>query len=99
MLPIKHGQSREIVIDSFKNTSQEYNFRKNRYFRIPSVNPVFHGPEITSYLGAKIWVISFVQLKEFNTLNSFKNYIKNWAPKNCPCRFCKHYISGAVFFP
>ena len=54
MLQIKHGQSREIVTDIFRQEtqeqdSQEKNFRKNQDFWIPSVNTLFDGSESTSY--------------------------------------------------
>ena len=49
MLQVKHDQSREIVTDIFTQTTQEKNFKKNQEFRIPSVNTICHGSEITWY--------------------------------------------------
>ena len=49
MLQLKQGQSQEIVTDVFTETTQEKNFRKNREFRIPSVNTLYHSSERTSY--------------------------------------------------
>ena len=49
MLQMKHGKSRENVTDIFTQVTREKNFRKNRDCRIPSVNTVFHGSEITTY--------------------------------------------------
>ena len=46
--------SPEIVTDIFTQTMQQYNFRHNWDFRIPSVNTVYHGSESMSYLGLKI---------------------------------------------
>ena len=46
MLPIKHGQSHEIVTDLF--TLVTHYFRKKRDCRIPSVNTVLHASENTS---------------------------------------------------
>ena len=37
MFQIKHGQSPEIVSDIFAQTTQHYNFRQNRDFRMRSV--------------------------------------------------------------
>ena len=39
----------EIVTDIFTQIKQEQNLKKNREFRIPSVNTVCHGSESTSY--------------------------------------------------
>ena len=43
MFRIKHGQSPEIVSDTFAQTTQYYNYRQNRDFRIRSVKSVYHG--------------------------------------------------------
>ena len=40
MFQIKHGQSPEIVSDIFTQTTEHYNFRQNRDFRICSVKSV-----------------------------------------------------------
>ena len=44
----------KIVTDIFRQTIQEYNFRQNRDFRIPSLNTVYNGSESTSCLGPKV---------------------------------------------
>ena len=62
MLHMKHGQSREVVSDTFTETTEEYNFRQKRDFRIPSVNTVYHRFESISYLGPKIWEIVPVKI-------------------------------------
>ena len=97
MFQIKHGQSPEIVSDIFTQTTQHYNFRQNRDFRIRSVKSVYHGSESISYLGPKIWEIVPAKIKETNSLNSFKIEIRKWLPQSCPCRLCKQYISGVDF--
>ena len=97
MFHIKYGQSPEIVSDIFTQTTQKYNFRQNRDFRVLSVKSVYHGSESISYLGPNIWGILPAKIKETNSLNSFKIEIRKWAPQSCPCRLCKQYISGVGF--
>ena len=97
MFQIKHGHSSEIFSDIFTQTTQHYNFRQNRDFRIRSVKSVYHGSESISYLGPKIWEIVPANIKETNSLNSFKIEIHKWLPQSCPCRLCKQYISGVGF--
>ena len=97
MFQIKHGQSPEIVSVIFTQTTKHYNFRQNRDFRIHSVKSVYHGSESISYLGPKIWEIVPANIKETNSLNSFKIEIRRWVPQSCPCRLCKQYISGISF--
>ena len=85
--------------DIFTQTKEEHNFRQNRGFRIPSVNTMYHCSESTFYLGPKKWEIVPVKINEFNSQNSFKKEIKNWVPKNCPCRLRTQNISGVGFLP
>ena len=49
MFQVKHGQSPENVSDIFAQTTQHYNFRQNRDFRIRSVKSVYQGSESISY--------------------------------------------------
>ena len=97
IIQIKHGHSPEIVSDIFTQTTQHYNFRQNRDFRIRSVKSVYHASESISYLGLKIWEIVPAKIKETNSLNSFKIEIRKWLPESCPCRLCKQYISDVAF--
>ena len=62
---VKHGQSPEIVSDIFAQTTQHYNFKQDRDFRIR-----------ISYLGPEIWEIVLAKIKETNSLNSFKIEIR-----------------------
>ena len=98
MFHIKHGHSPETVSDIFTQTTQHYNIRQNRDFKIRSVKSVYHGSESISYLGPKIWEIVPAKIKETNSLNRIKIEIRKWVPQSCPYRLCKQYISGIGFF-
>ena len=75
--------SPEIVRYIFAQTTQHYNFRQNRDFRIRSVKPVYHGSKSISYLGPEIWEIVPAKIKEINSHNSFKIEIRKWIPQSC----------------
>ena len=49
------------------------------------------------FVGPKIWDLIPVELKQSETLYSFKLKIKNWVPFECPCRICKTYIQQVRF--
>ena len=74
----------------FLQTTQHYNFRQNRDFRIRSVKSVYYGSESISYLGPKIWEMVSAKIKETNSL-------REWVPQSCPCRLWKQNISGVGF--
>ena len=43
VIQIKHDQSREIVTNIFTQTTEQYNCKQDRDFRIRSINTVYHG--------------------------------------------------------
>ena len=53
-----------------------YNLRNYNRFRLPFARTVYHGTESISYLGPKIWDIVPVELKNAQSLHSFKKFIR-----------------------
>ena len=49
------------------------------------------------YLGLKISDIVPLELKELTIVVAFKKIIKEWKPKNCPCRLFQKYVSNLGF--
>ena len=74
-----------------------YNLRNYNCFRLPFARTVYHGTESISYLGPKIWDIVPVELKNAQSLHSFKKFIRKWIPNNCPGRLCRRYVDGVGF--
>ena len=74
-----------------------YNLRNYNGFRLPFSRTFYHGTECISYLGPKIWNIVPIELKNTQSLNSFKKSIRKWIPNSCPCRLCKSYVDGVGF--
>ena len=66
------------------------------YFAIPNVKSAFDGSENISYLSPKIWNIVPLGLKEVTSVVAFKKGMKEWKPKNCPCRLCKSGLKGVL---
>ena len=62
------------------------------FFTQPRIKSVNHGSESLSSLGPKIWELVPLEMRDINSLLKFKEEIKKWAPKNCPCRLCKKFI-------
>ena len=97
MFKVRNGLSPKILNEIFIPTTQPYNLRRNDSFNIRRVHSVRNGTESLSYLGPKIWNILPNEIKSANSLKIFKTKIKNWIPKNCPCRLCKSYIPNVGF--
>ena len=98
MYKVTKGLSPQIMNDVFTYKSQHsYNLRQISQFATPRVNTVYHGTESVGFLGAKIWALLPISLKNIDNINAFKKEIKKWKPKNCPCRLCKVYVQNVGF--
>ena len=42
-------------------------------------------------------ILTFVHMKDLKSLSTFKNQIKKWIHKDCPCRLCKVYVAQVGF--
>ena len=97
MFKIHRGLSPEILRETFMPKTSLYNLGRNDTFKKRKVHSVYHGTKSLSFLGPKIWDIVPVELKQSETLYSFKLKIRNWVPFECPCRICKTYIQQVGF--
>ena len=61
---------------------------------VPFVRSVYKGDDSLRHLGPLLWKTVPEELKNSNTLASFKEGIRKWVPKDCPCRLCKEFIPG-----
>ena len=91
-----NGLSPEILNEIF--SLKESNLYNSRFpFQTNNVRSTLYGTETLKFLGPKIWDLLPIDLKEMKSLPEFKFKIKSWKPNNCPCRLCKHYVSGLGF--
>ena len=92
MLKTHRGLSPEILRETFVSKTSSYNLRRKNAFEKRQVHSVYHGTESLSFLGPKIWDFVLVELKQSESLDSFKLKIKNCEPFESLCRLCKTYI-------
>ena len=97
MFKIHRGLSPDILRETFVSKTSLYNLHRNDTFNKRKVHSVYHGTESLSFLGPKIWDLVPVELKQSETLYSFKLKIKNWILFECPCRICKTYMQQVGF--
>ena len=77
MFKIHEGLSPEILKETFVSKTNWYNLRRNNTFEKRQVHCIYHGTELLSFLGPKIWDLLSVELKQSEKLDSFKLKIKN----------------------
>ena len=74
-----------------------YNLRSGMHLSRVNVHSTQYGTESIGNLGAKIWNLVPVHMKDLKALSTFKNQIKKWIPKDCPCRLCNVYVAQVDF--
>ena len=94
-----HGDlSPKILRETFVSKTSSNNICRNDTFEKRQVHSVYHGTKSLSFLGPKIWDLVPVELKQSDSLDSFKSKIRNWVPFECPWRLCKTYYNKEDFF-
>ena len=88
---IHRGFSPDILTKIFVPKISSYNLCRNIFER-RKVQSVYHGTELLSCLGPKIWDLFSLELKPLESLEVFKFKIKKSIPFECPYRFCWTYI-------
>ena len=97
MYKVKNNLSPPLMRDIFeeKETSST---RSGCIFARPRVKTVNSGDCSLRNFGPVVWNNMLPdKLKACSSLIEFKNAIKSWIPKNCPCRLCKNYVPGLGF--
>ena len=88
-----------VIIAEFIHVRQNnYNLRHNTYFPIANVKSVYHTMESLSNIRPRIWNLVPDKLKQLVDVYAFKKEIKNWKPKNCPCRAIKNLYTKCWFY-
>ena len=95
---VKIGNDAIIMNEIFTFVENNaYNLRSGMHLSRVNVHSTQCGTESIGNLGAKIWNLVSVHLKDLKALSTFKNQIKKWIPKGCPCRLCKVYVTQISF--
>ena len=95
MFKVHTKTSPEIMQEDFLVKEQgKWNSRNQTDFVIPQVKSANYGLESIRGLGPKIWESLPNDLKNKESIDSFKTAIKRWKPESCPCYLCKTYLQN-----
>ena len=97
MFKVYQNISSPTFSEIFHGRDIDYNLQINSDFAVPNVRSIFHVRGSISYLSPKIWDIVPLELKKLTNAAPFKNGIKEWKQKNCPCKLCKKHVSSLGF--
>ena len=81
-----------VMNEIFVERNNNYSLRGNNVLTRRKVTSVRYGTETVSFLAPKIWYILPKNLKDSESLDTFKRKIKKFIPLECPCRLCKTYV-------
>ena len=68
--------------------------RGNEDFVIPKVSSESNGKQSIRYRGPKTWNLVPQEIKDSESLDIFRNKIRNWKPVGCTCKLCWTYQPG-----
>ena len=97
MYKVKHNLSPLPVRELFTQLDNIHYVRNKGCWEMPKARTVNYGIETIRYRGPKVWVLLPSDIKESDSLSSFKVNIKKWKPQGCTCRLCKTYIHDLGF--
>ena len=87
----------EILTEIFPQKESNHSLRNSTRLQSRSIKTVMYGSETIYSLGPKIWDILLTELKRIVSPTLFKKKIREWAPKNCPCRLCETHVQNIGF--
>ena len=94
---VKKNMAPEKLTEIFPQKESNYSLRNSTTLQGRSIKTVMYVSETLSSLGPKKWDILPTELKRIVSPTLFKTKIREWAPKNCPCRLYKTYVKNIGF--
>ena len=73
------------------------NLRSVKDFITTRIRSVHYGQDSLQYFGPIIWNLIPNEIRNVETLNTFKGLIRKWSPDKCPCRLCKTYVANVGY--
>ena len=81
-----------LMSELFQIKDMKFNLRNGKTLVSSNIKTVNYGKQSISYLAPIIWSQVPEEIRNSESVNSFKNKIKKWIPDSCPCTLCKTYV-------
>ena len=92
---VKIGLSPPIMNDILTlDENASYNLRSGVTVTRRNIRTNKFGFETITTIGAVLWRNLPNDIKNSDSLNTFKHRIKQWTPNNCPCKICRNFIKN-----
>ena len=74
-----------------------YGLRSCHNRLLPQARTTCYGLETISFLGSRLWQALPNDMKQSDTLATFKRRIKTWKGEECNCRLCRPFVAQVGF--
>ena len=74
-----------------------YTFRENNSLALPKAKVTLYGIDTIRFIGKKLWQTLPIEIKESQSLETFKQKIKLNRNFNRSCRLCKNFVPNLGF--
>ena len=86
-----------FMAEVFVTKDVQYNLRGRNNLVLPRARTNLYGIDTIRLVGEKLWQTLPREIKESQSLESFKRNIKSIKAFNCSCKLCKTYILNLGF--
>ena len=97
MYEVYHAFSPDFITQLFPLNDHDKDTRNKSFFTPRRIFSTYSGSESISFLGPKIWELVPDNIKDCESIYSFKKSIKTWRLEDCPCRILQTYIQNVGF--
>ena len=94
---VKNNMAPEILTEIFPQKESNYSLRNSTTLQGRSIKTVMYGSETIFNLEPIICDILLTELTKIVSPTLFEKEIREWAPRNCPCRLHKMYVQNIEF--
>ena len=81
----------------FVEKRSPYGLRSCDNLQLPQARTTCNGLDTISFRGCRLWQALPNDIKQSNTLSSFKSRIKLWKGEECNCRICRPFVAQVGF--
>ena len=81
----------------FVEKHSTYGLRSCHNLLLPQARTTCYGLETVSFLGSRLWQALPNDMKQSDSLSTFKRRIKTWKGEGCNCRLCRPFVAQVGF--
>ena len=97
LFKVKKNLSNAIMSNIFRTIVLNYNLWSQTDFFRKTTNTTKFGLNSLRYFASKVWSMVPIEIKNFWSVEMFKNKISKGEPNDCDCKLCHNYLHGIEY--